>query len=261
VKDTELAALQQKTAEEITQDEPAKPAEEGLIAMLNRSPQLMGVMGGIILLLLAWLWLMLRNRRIEQDEEAAAAVAGAGAASLEEEAPQAVAGKAEDGVLSQVDAYVKQGKHAAAVETLTEALEREPDNEEYRYRLLELHYEMKNKDRARWGKVAAMGAALLPAHALFAEGAVAGESESPLGEKESPAAGGEWDDLESELEEAAGQREDEAYEFEADADDDGMVEALLEDDGQSLADEAESSKSGADGRRFRQLPPGGGDSG
>jgi len=276
VKDTELAALQQKTAEEITQpaagvaDEPAKPAEEGLIAMLNRSPQLMGVMGGIILLLLAWLWLMLRNRRIEQDEEAAAAVAGAGAASLEEEAPQAVAGKAEDGVLSQVDAYVKQGKHAAAVETLTEALEREPDNEEYRYRLLELHYEMKNKegfrqeaeelysrtgglDRARWGKVAAMGAALLPAHALFAEGAVAGESESPLGEKESPAAGGEWDDLESELEEAAGQREDEAYEFEADADDDGMVEALLEDDGQSLADEAESSKSGDDWEQAFEL--------
>ncbi len=283
VKDTELAALQQKTAEEITQpaagiaDEPTKPAEEGLIAMLNRSPQLMGVMGGIILLLLAWLWLMLRNRRIERDEETAVAVAGAGgAASLEEEAPQVVAEKAEDGVLSQVDAYVKQGKHAAAVETLTEALEREPDNEEYRYRLLELHYEMKNKegfrqeaeelysrtgglDRARWGKVAAMGAALLPTHALFAEGAVAEESgiteegESPVGEKESPAAGGEWDDLESELEEAAGQREGEAYEFEADVDDDGMVEALLEDDGQSLPDEAEPSKSSDDWEQAFEL--------
>ncbi len=279
VKDTELAALQQKTAEEITQpaagiaDEPAKPAEEGLIAMLNRSPQLMGVMGGIILLLLAWLWLMFRNRRIERDEEAATAVAGAsGAGSLEGEASQAGAGKAEDGVLSQVDAYVKQGKHAAAVETLTEALEREPDNEEYRYRLLELHYEMKNKegfrqeaeelysrtgglDRARWGKVAAMGAALLPTHALFAEGAVAEEGEESVGEKESPAAGGEWDELESEFEEAAGQKEGEggAYEFEAGVDDDGMVEALLEDDGQPHAAEGESPKSSDDWEQAFEL--------
>ncbi len=242
VKDTELAALQQNIAEESTQpaagladEEPSKPAEQSLIAKLNQNPQLMGVLGGVILLLLAWLWLMFRNRRSEEGEEAVE-VAGSSAA-LVEEAADAAAGESEDELLSRVDSYVKEGKYAAAVEALSEAIERDPDNENYRYRLLDLHYEMKNKDafqreaeelysrtggldRERWGKVAAMGAALLPAHALFAGGVLAEESEGPetyesSADETDEVTAGEWDDLdlESELEEAAEEEEGEGQEL------------------------------------------------
>ena len=195
VKDNELAAMQQKTAEEVAaQPEPdvvddaaaEQPAEEGgIMATLNRSPQLMGTLGGVILLLLAWLWLMFR-RRNDEDETVAAAATGSGVASLadDEQGVFPEGGQSEEEILSRADAYVNEGKHAAAAELLSEAIQREPGNEAYRYRLLEIHYEMKNKDgfareaeelysmtggsdTVRWGKVAAMGAALLPAHALF----------------------------------------------------------------------------------------------
>ncbi len=252
VKDTELAALQQDIAEETTQpaaglaDEvPAKPVEEGLIAKLNRSPQLMGVLGGIALLVLAWLWLTIRNRGNKDDEEPVA-VAGGDAAALMEEASEAFTEETEEELLSRVDSYVEEGKHAAAVELLTEAIERDPDNENYRYRLLDLHYEMKNREgfqreaeelysrtggmnRERWGKVAAMGAALLPTHALFAENEVGTAEESDVaegdftGEDEEVTAGDEWDDLdlESELEDAVEEKEDEGHE---------LIEEVLGDD-------------------------------
>ncbi len=279
VKDTELAALQQEIAEETTQpaaglagESGEPPAEGGLIAMLNRSPQLMGVLGGVILLLLAWLWLTFRNRAGKDDGEEAVATAGGGAAALvDDDAAGGLADGNEKEVLSRVDAYVAEGKHAAAVEVLTEAIERDPDNENYRYRLLDLHYEMKNKegfqreaeelysrtggvDRERWGKVAAMGAALLPAHALFAEGAVADErdassEESAIGDADQDvsASTGEWEelDLESELEEIAEKGEDEGRELieevlSADASEGGVGEALS--DGESEGSALESDR-------------------
>ncbi len=235
VKDTELAAMQQKAAEEAAGSAGAeKPVEEGLMAMLNRSPQLMGILGGVILLLLAWLWLMFRRRKNEN--EGPAAVAGeSGAVAVDDESVFQMDDDEDSDVLAQVDAYVDAGKHEAAVEVLTEAIKREPDNHAYRYRLLDIHYEMKNKegfsreaeelfsltggsDAARWGKVVAMGAVLLPAHALFASNSGLAEDDTALDDAlsveseavDERAATSDWDDidLESALGESSIEKDD-----------------------------------------------------
>ncbi len=242
VKDTELAALQQKVAGEAAmQPESAaagQPAEEGLMAMLNRSPQLMGILGGVVLLLLAWLWLMFRRRKNEN--EGPAAVGGeSGAVVVDDEPVFQMEDDEDDDVLARVDSYVDAGKHAAAVEVLTEAIKREPGNETYRYRLLDIHYEMKNKegflreaeelfsltggsDAARWGKVTAMGAALLPAHALFASNSGLAEENTAFDDalyvgsdtvdEKAATSESEWDDidLESALDKSSIEKSDEA---------------------------------------------------
>ncbi len=234
VKDTELAAMQQKVADANAAGlaGEAEGAEEGLMAKLNRSPQLMGVLGGVILLLLAWSWLMFR-RRSEEKRAMATLVAAEDRAAFPSEEAATGSAVTEPGetVLSQVDAHVDAGKHAAAVAQLTDAIQREPDNEDYRYRLLEIHYEMKNKegfsreaealhsltrgsDPVRWSKVAAMGAALIPAHALFSSAPafgdeVGGDSGFSSGSADGAAHSGEWDDIESELRESSLKKDDE----------------------------------------------------
>ncbi len=241
VKDTELAALQQKVAEDaapLSDDAAgAEVAEEGLMAKLNRSPQLMGITGGVLLLLLAWLWLTFRRRSEENRAMATLVAAEEGTTALPDDEVFQDEGDSDRKILSQVDAYVNAGKHAAAAEMLTEAIQREPDNEVYRYRLLEIHYEMKNrdgflreaedlygltqgKDSARWGKVAAMGAALLPAHALFSSEPDFAEegtgfdrefsAESDTGLADEGVAPDGWDELDSELDDSSLKKDDEA---------------------------------------------------
>ncbi len=244
VKDTELAAMQQQAAQQqvrepVVQVETEIPPEEeaGLIARLNRSPQLMGILGGAVLLLLAWLWLMFRRRRERGAPEGASAAPAEEFVDEEDTTAAFYAEQdAEDDVMERVDALVEQGNHTAAVELLNDAIQREPENEDYRYRLLEILYEMKNRDAfahqaeelyglsggrdsARWSKVVAMGAALLPAHALFSAAnpdtaEAASEVEEFLSEVEDEAAG-EWDDMDldgelQELEDSKQEAEEEA---------------------------------------------------
>ncbi len=277
VKDTELAALQQKAAEETAQqpestateadiDQPV--VEEGLMAKLNRSPQLMGILGGVVLLLLAWLWLMFR-RRSDENEAVAAVVAGEGGAVLSDDDVAFTSGDDGDDVLAQADAYVDAGKHAAAAEVLAEAIKRDPNNDAYRYRLLDIHYEMKNKegfsreaeelysltggsDATRWGKVVAMGAALLPAHALFSSDTDAAEEDTGFDDAlaaetdvdDEEVATSEWDDieLESELDDSLSEKDDEAEqligEVLGDSTDKGSAEGVAEEVGQADSEEA-----------------------
>ncbi len=212
VKDSELAAMQQKAAEQVrepvVETEPVPPEETGLLARLNRSPQLMGVLGGAVLLLLAWLWLMFRRRKGGEGTPEPAAAAEEGGPSD----PEYFVGEEDDNTLVRVDGLVEQGNHAAAVDLLKKAIEREPENEDYRYRLLEILHEMKNKDafaheaeelyglsggrdRARWSRVVTMGAALLPAHVLFSSpDADANEMDEFLAEAEE-SSDTEWDDM------------------------------------------------------------------
>ncbi|HFC52877.1 MAG TPA: tetratricopeptide repeat protein, partial [Gammaproteobacteria bacterium] len=220
VKDTELAAMQQKAAERVQEpvvETETPPVEEsGLMARLNRSPQLMGILGGAILLLLAWLWLMFRRRKGEGAPEPAAAVEVddfSDESGMEEYYAEQVA--EEGSLLARIDTLTEQGNHAEAVELLNDAIQKEPENEDYRYRLLEILHEMKNKDafaheaeelyglsggrdKARWGKIVAMGAALLPAHPLFASGDSDAADISDIDQflsGEEDAAAGEWDDV------------------------------------------------------------------
>ncbi len=241
VKDTELAALQQRSAESaVAQESDATAteagADEGLMEKLNRSPQLMGIMGGAILLLLAWSWLMFRRRSEEKQAMATLVAAEDEAGRPDDEGVSRGGAVAVESTLSRVDAYVDAGKHAAAAEVLAEAIKREPDNEDYRYRLLDIHYEMKNKDgfsreadelyssthgsdAVRWGKVVAMGAALVPAHALFSSSPVFAEEDTLFdsalpaesGSVDEEMASGEWDDidLDSELDGSSFKKNDE----------------------------------------------------
>ena len=267
VKDTELAAMQQKAAEQVqeplvqVETETAPVEETGLMARLNRSPQLMGILGGAVLLLLAWLWLMFRRRKGGDAPEPAVAAEAGGFSNAG--AGYNVDQGAEDGTLARVDDLVEQGNHAAAVDLLNEAIQQSPENEDYRYRLLEILHEMKNKDAfaheaeelyglsggqdaARWGKVVAMGAALLPAHALFSAASPDVADASGIDEfltETEEAAASEWDDMEladevEEFDASESSAEDEADQI--------IGEVLGEGGGDQVADSSGSEQQGAD---------------
>ncbi len=96
-----------------------------------------------------------------------------------------------DDVLAEADVYISYGLYQQAEELLKDGLAKEPENVKYQVKLAEIYYADKksdefvqhvetmesgmNKQSPEWAKIASMGAALMPAHALFAD---AGESSS-----------------------------------------------------------------------------------
>jgi len=105
-----------------------------------------------------------------------------------------------DDVLAEADVYIAYGIYQQAEELLKTAIEQNPDRDDYRLKLLETHYAAKNatefeqlaqevkprkgSDKEFWGKVAVMGAELIPGNNLFAEtdSAVTDMAESDLGD-------------------------------------------------------------------------------
>ncbi len=92
-----------------------------------------------------------------------------------------------DDTISEVDVYLAYGLHGQAEELLTKAVERKPDNEEYAHKLLQTYHAQGNGEafhatatdfhqrfggvqNPQWQGVAAMGAELRPAEALYSSG-------------------------------------------------------------------------------------------
>jgi len=90
----------------------------------------------------------------------------------------------QDDVLAEADVYLAYGIYQQAEDLLQKAIEQNPERDDYRMKLLEVHYAAKDanafeqlaqevhsrkgNDSSYWGRVAAMGAELVPGSALFA---------------------------------------------------------------------------------------------
>ncbi|MFK7794382.1 MAG: FimV/HubP family polar landmark protein [Gammaproteobacteria bacterium] len=109
-----------------------------------------------------------------------------------------------DDVLAEADVYISYGLYQQAEELLKEGLVKEPDNAKYQVKLAEIYYADKKSDEfvqhveamesnidkqsPEWTKIASLGAALVPAHALFAgvDASTVAE-ETPVFAEETPA--------------------------------------------------------------------------
>ncbi len=107
-------------------------------------------------------------------------------------APVESSGNAELGedVLDEADVYISYGLHQQAQDLLTDAIAKEPNNNEYKAKLAEVYYSQKDqqgfeqfaekiKDEVgesskQWQKIIAMGKELAPTSALFAGAAAMG---------------------------------------------------------------------------------------
>ncbi len=107
-------------------------------------------------------------------------------------APAESSGDAELGedVLDEADVYISYGLHQQAQDLLTDAIAKEPNNNEYKAKLAEVYYSQKDqqgfeqyaekiKDEVgesskQWQKIIAMGKELVPTSALFAGAAAMG---------------------------------------------------------------------------------------
>ena len=102
-----------------------------------------------------------------------------------DEPEQPAADADQDDVLAEADVYLAYGIYQQAEDLLQKAIEQNPERDDYRMKLLEVHYAAKDanafeqlaqevhsrkgNDSSYWGKVAAMGAGLIPGSALFAD--------------------------------------------------------------------------------------------
>ena len=125
-----------------------------------------------------------------------------------------------DEVLEEADVYISYGLFQQAEDLLQEAIVKDPDNIDYQAKLAEVYHGDKrsddfvahvesiesrlDKDSPVWTKIATMGAALAPAHALFSDGAVAAAVEEADVAVDSDAADMTADlDIEEEIEDLA----------------------------------------------------------
>lgn len=104
-----------------------------------------------------------------------------------DDAEQPAAEADQDDVLSEADVYLAYGIYQQAEDVLKKAIEQSPERDDYRMKLLEVHYAAKDaaafeqlaqevhsrkaNDSSYWGRVAAMGAELVRGNALFAAAA------------------------------------------------------------------------------------------
>ncbi len=100
-----------------------------------------------------------------------------------DEPEQPAAEADQDDVLAEADVYLAYGIYQQAEDLLQKAIEQNPERDDYRMKLLEVHYAAKDakafeqlaqevhsrkgNDSSYWGRVAAMGAELVPGSALF----------------------------------------------------------------------------------------------
>ena len=103
----------------------------------------------------------------------------------------APAEEARDDIIAEADVYLAYGIYQQAEELLQNAIKEHPENEAYRMKLAETHFASKNASAfgevatemhkrtggkgASWLKVAAMGADLIPDHALFKNADMVGD--------------------------------------------------------------------------------------
>lgn len=226
---TEMAAQPAETAVEPASEEVAKvtppPApvkEKGLLDMITSDTTMLGAAVAGIVVLLALLWVAVSRRRSssadfqesilistidEGDSEQVMDEISQGPAShpteetsfLSDFSPSDIdALQDETGEvdpLAEADVYLAYGRYQQAEELIRQAMEKFPERQELKHKLLEILYATKNKDAfvalaesaaaegldrndpIAWGKIVTMGAQLATGHALFAGSEQAGQSE------------------------------------------------------------------------------------
>jgi pilus assembly protein FimV len=157
----------------------------------------------------------------------------------------------DDDVLAEADVYISYGLYQQAEELLKDGLSKEPDNIKYQVKLAEIYHADKKPDEfakhveametgidkqsPEWAKIVSMGAALLPAHALFA-----GSDGSSAANAAISAGNSETDDI-SDFNMAAEDMED----FDSNDLDDNSLDFTFGDDGELsdvIGDAAENTQ-------------------
>lgn len=206
------------TAEPVAQQTPeptpavaVTPKRGGFLDILMGNTTLMGIIGAVGILLLSLLWLIMRRRKeveaefaesilVTPDGKSAADNAQAGTGSINEptdetsfmsdfspsdiDALQDETGEVDP--LSEADVYIAYGRYQQAEELIKQALEKFPERDELKDKLLEIYFSAKNKKQFNelaeelhesgmekekpdtWSKIAAMGQELSPGNALYA---------------------------------------------------------------------------------------------
>lgn len=180
---------------------------------------LLGIIGAVAVLLIGMLWMIMRRRKEAEAEFAESILvspdSGIAPAGKDEsdtltepsdetsfmsdfspsdiDALQDETGEVDP--LSEADVYIAYGRYQQAEELIKQAMEKFPEREELKHKLLEIYFSAKKgnefsklaeelhegglekNDPDAWSKVASMGKELNPAHALFAgAAAVAGST-------------------------------------------------------------------------------------
>ncbi len=201
-----------------------KPAKKvGYFDSLKENSTLVGIVGAVAVLLIGMLWLIMRRRKEAEAEFAESIlvspdseIVSAGkddVDSLNEpsdetsfmsdfspsdiDALQDETGEVDP--LSEADVYIAYGRYQQAEELIKQAIEKFPDREELKHKLLEIYFSAKKgkeytklaeslhadglaeRNRDVWAKIASMGKDLNPSHALFA-GAAGAAGASLLGD-------------------------------------------------------------------------------
>jgi pilus assembly protein FimV len=209
----ERAAQTVKPAKPQQPRKPSRQEEKGLLDMILGDTTMLGIAIGSGVVLLALLWVVISRRRSgSSDFQESILVSTIDDADsddqLDDIAPEPVSHPTEEtsflsdfspsdidalqdetgevDPLAEADVYIAYGRYQQAEELIRQAIEKNPDRSELKFKLFEILSATKDsdgfialseqglaegldsKDRAAWGKVLAMGALLAPAHDLFA---------------------------------------------------------------------------------------------
>ena len=155
IKSDELVALQetQKEIPETTEVKDTGSSEHEyqlpvVLKELQKNPQLMGVIGGAILLILTMLWVLARKRRgankydYQFSSETTSADSDYDEPDYGVSAPRTI----EEDPLTQADIFVAYGNLDAAVNLMSSAVEKQPENGAYQNKLNDLTNMLAKRD-------------------------------------------------------------------------------------------------------------------
>jgi pilus assembly protein FimV len=205
------------------QTQPKPQETSDLLDTLLGNPTLLGLAGGVVVLLLILFGLIMRRRKeaeaefaesilVTPDGETAMSSSGGSVAAMSDtteetsfmsefspsdiDALQDETGEVDP--ISEADVYIAYGRYQQAEELIKQAIERFPEREELKHKLLEIYYSAKNEAKFSslaaelkqagmeqekpdlWEKVVTMGRELNPSNALYvgAAGLTAGLAQS-----------------------------------------------------------------------------------
>lgn len=212
----------EKPEQPLVAEAPAKPEpveepvakvpekKSGYFENLTGNMTLMGIVGAVVVLLISMLWMIMRRRKeaeaefaesilVSPDSEMTPAGKDEGDSLIapsdetsfmsdfspsDIDALQDETGEVDP--LSEADVYIAYGRYQQAEELVKQAIEKFPEREELRHKLLEIYFSAKKSKEFSelaedlhaaglessnpnvWSKVASMGKELNPTHALFA---------------------------------------------------------------------------------------------
>lgn len=192
--------------------------QPGFVADLLQQPLTLPALGSVALLVVGYAWYAIRRRRrTEHFEDSLVSADGLAANSLfGSTGGQSVdtgddtfgRGSAGTGVdihaaevdpIAEAEVYIAYGREAQAEEILREALQRQPERQALRAKLMEIHadrhdvaafvqlaeemFAATGGRNEEWTRIVAMGEALDPAHPLFARTGALHEPEPEVGER------------------------------------------------------------------------------